>query len=189
MLNSQLGAYIHEQLSNFTHRQLATLSFFDYVTDRTSSDVDRWRVLRAKGWQRMTEAERQEWLGEIKTTPSASKGMYTHRDLNRVECAVETLKIRFEEYGYDMSNIVVKTNWTYRDAFTKEDMVRYLGNISILRNILPIYPDTPDVPKIDEEFNFKSANDIEKILMDVDMLFTDVRDSRYHLGDLFAGEV
>lgn len=159
------------------------------ITDRTSRDVERWKSLRDKGWQRMTETERKEWLGEIVPTPAASKGMYTHNDLNRVERAVETIANRFRVYGYDVSSIVVKTNWTYRDVFTREDMERYLFNVSELRGYMKVYQDTPEVPKIDKKFNYELANDIEKILVDVDGLFTNLTKSWYYSGELFAGEV
>ena len=70
------------------------------ITDRTKADVERWKTLRDKGWNGMTEAERNEWLGVIVPKPSASKGMYTHRDMNRVESAVKQISERMRELGY-----------------------------------------------------------------------------------------
>lgn len=159
------------------------------ITDRTYSDVERWKFLRSKGWQNMTLIERQEWMGEISPTPSATKGMYTHRDLNRVESAVESITAKFRERGYDVSDIVVKTNWTYSDTFRDTDMVRYLGNISKLCSFFPVYSDTPSVPNINDKFNYKLANDIEKILIDVETIFSGLSDSQYYCGELFAGEI
>lgn len=158
------------------------------ITNRTSQDVERWRVLRNKGWGSMTPSERQEWLGEVVPTPSASRGMYTHNDLNRVESAVAEIVGRMRERGCDVSDIVVKTNWTYRDPFTEEDATRYLGNISKLRSFFPMYPTTPLVPSVIEKINFRSANDIEKILVDVSEIFTNLSNSHYYSGELFAGE-
>lgn len=159
------------------------------ITDRTSQDVERWKTLRDKGWFGMDTLERQEWMGEIVSTPSATKGMYTHRDLNRVESAVERLATKFGERGYDVSDIVVKTNWTYSDTFRDTDMVRYLGNISKLRSFFPVYTDTPSVPSIDDKFNYKLANDIEKILIDVETIFLGLGNSQYYCGEIFAGEI
>ena len=102
MLQSDLSLYTHEQLSQYTHQMLSNLSSLgeEYVTDRTSADVERWRALRNKGWANMTDDERQEWMGVIVPTPAASKGMYTYRDLNRVETAVEKTESSFDWSRY-----------------------------------------------------------------------------------------
>lgn len=191
MLNSQLGLYTNEQLSVYTNRQLAELLSLDskYITDRTVEDVERWRTLRDKGWWGMTVSERREWLGEIIPTPAASKGMYTHRDLNRVETAVGNITTRLRNRGYDVSNIVTKSNWTHADTFTVDEVTRYLGNISKLRSLFPMYPDTPLVPSADMKLNYKLANDIERILMDVETISESLISSQYCSGDLFVGEV
>ena len=93
-----------------------------FITNRTYEDVKRWKTLRDKGWLRMTEEERKEWLGEIETTPAATRGMYTHIDMNRVEKAVEAISLLFRESGYG-TQLNVKTDWTYQDTVTKNDML------------------------------------------------------------------
>lgn len=159
------------------------------ITDRTAWDVERWRVLRNKGWDNMTETERQEWLGNIITTPSAVRGMYTHNDLNRVESAVKVLSARLKEYGYLCSNLPVKTNWTYSDELTKEDVERYYGNIARIRRTCAAYENTPQAPTIEQKLNFERANNIEKILVDIDDATTKMSKSWYYVGDVMSGEV
>ena len=158
------------------------------ITNRTYDDVKRWKSLRDKGWLRMTEEERKEWLGEIETTPAATKGMYTHNDLNRVEKAVEAISLRFKESGYEIQ-LSTKTNWTYRDILTKTDMERYLRNISILREFLVVFSNTPNVPNIDARLDYKLANDIEKIVKDVYNIADGLVRSRYYAGEIISGEV
>ena len=159
------------------------------IVDRTSADVERWKELRNKGWVNMTEDERREWLGEIVPIQAASKGMYTHNDLNRVERAVESIVGRFESLGYCLSSIRTKTDWTYRDAFWSADMERYYKNIILLRESLTVYRDTPNAPKVGETMTYEIANNIEKILMDIDELYVNLIKSWYYSGDVISGEV
>lgn len=190
MLNSQLSQYTNEQLSRYTNRQLSLLPSLNHVIDRTSADVERWRFLRDKGWSAMTEDERKEWMGEIVPTPAASKGMYTHNDLNRVEAAVENLVGRLSSLGYDFSNVVIKTDWSYGDGQpTIADMERYFSNIRRLRECFIVYPDTPPAPSIDRKLDYQIANDIERILYDVDEIINKGNASWYYTGEVFSGEV
>lgn len=157
------------------------------VTDRTSQDVERWRNLRDKGWVDMTEEERSEWLSETPT--SATKGMYTYRDLNRVEGVVEILSNRLRILGYLESDLSVKTDWTYKDAFWRTDMERYLKNISAIRGCLRGKWDTPVAPNITDKFDYDTANVIEKILIDVDEVSTKLTKSWHYSGEVISGEV
>lgn len=161
----------------------------DLITDRTSRDVARWEMLRNKGWNCMTEMERREWLGEILPTPAASKGMYTHNDLNRVEGVVKTLIVRLKAMGYKVPDLVVKTDWTHRDTVWSDDMARYYSNIETLRNVLTVYPSTPEAPKVDKKLDFNTANDIEQILLDICSLLAKQSKSWYYVGEIFTGEV
>lgn len=189
MLNSELSKYTNEQLSKYTNLQLSTMTAL-YILDRTSDDVKRWRVLRDKGWGAMTDSERLEWLGEVVQTPTASKGMYTHNDFNRVESAVSSLSKRLNDIGYNFSDIVVKTDWSYADGQpTTADMERYFGNIRRLRNCFVVYPDTPEVPSINRKLDYRIANDIEKILYDIDEIIIKGNASWYFTGEVFSGEV
>lgn len=161
----------------------AILALLDskYVTDRTAKDVARWKELRDKGWENMTAEERTEWL-------SPMKGCYGFTDMNRVESAVEALSARLSELGY-LYHPTVKTNWARYSIPTKQEVERYYGNVAKLRELLAVYPDTPEAPTIGDRLNWSRANDIEKILSDVEKLADIVAQNRYYVGDIFAGEV
>jgi hypothetical protein len=137
----------------------------------------------------MTEAERQEWLGETSTTPAAWKGMYTHNDFNRVESAVESIIFQLISVGYNIPKLTTKTDWTYTDTVRDTDMERYYGNIAEIRNLVPVFPTTPKVPTVRDNLNYEKANDIEKILSDVHDLVTNMANSWQYAGDIFSGEV
>lgn len=159
------------------------------ITNRTPQDVERWRTLRNKGWCNMTSTEKREWLGEITLTPSASKGMYTHNDLNRVEQAVSVIAAKLRTMGLLQEELVVKTDWSYKDGFWVDDMERYLGNIRILRNTGVIFDTTPVVPSITRKMDYSLANDIEKILMDINDNINKLQSSKFYVGELMSGEV
>lgn len=189
MLNGQLHNYMNQQLSRYTNRQLSLLNSLEYVCDRTYQDVERWRELRDKGWANMTEVEQQEWLGEVVPTPAASKGMYTHNDMNRVESGVEGIAACLLDMGYAVPEMVFKTDWTYLDVVTKEDMTRYLSNVETIRGILTVPITTPRTPKINEKFDYSKANDIEQILESVITSMASISESWYYAGEIKLGEV
>lgn len=159
------------------------------ITNRTPQDVERWKTLKAKGWVAMTEAERQEWVGVTTPTPSASKGMYTHRDLNRVEEAVNELARMLHEYGYLCSEVQVKTDWSHTDDFWYGDVERYLGNIKLLRDCIRVKRSTPIAPNVTDKFNYETANNIEKILADISDLLDSIPQSWSYAGEIVTGEV
>lgn len=189
MFQKELSLYTHDELSEYTHEQLAKGLPFNFITDRTSLDVERWKMLRDKGWSRMTTEDRREWLGETIPTPAATRGMYTHVDLNRVEGAVEVISERLRDLGYKVPKLIVKTDWTHKDKLYKGDMERYYSNISTLRELAVVYPTTPMAPNKNNRLDYNVANDIEKILVDIDAISAKQLQTRYYVGDLFSGEV
>lgn len=151
------------------------------ITDRTERDVERWRLLHSKGWSAMTQEEREEWQ-------TALKGAYNHVDMNRVEGAVEFIAQRLAELGHYVAPELKKT-WAINDHPTKADMDRYFGNVALLRSVLPMYPTTPLPPTTQKKLDYLVANDIERILSDVDRRITGIKESWYYAGDVFAGEI
>lgn len=154
----------------------------DYVINRTQADVDRWRELRDKGYPDLTNAERSEWLGYM-------KGRYSHDDLNRVERAVQRISEKMIEMGYLTTAPAVKTDWSVGIIPTNAMMQRYLGNIARLRNAIDVYPETPSAPDVNERMSYTIANDIEKILMDIEYILTAIPAGWFYVGDLYSGEV
>lgn len=152
------------------------------ITDRTRADVNRWRELHDKGWAAMTAAERTEWRGEM-------KGRYAYTDMNRVETAVQELSEKLYKEGCLAAPLTVKTDWDLWDVPTLADMTRYLGNITAIRNAVTVYPTTPKAPSVNQGFDFNVANDIEKIIEDVNFVLEAWAASRYYSGELYAGEV
>ena len=151
------------------------------ITDRTTADVNRWKALHDKGWEAMSPEEQSEWVGGM-------KGSYNYTDMNRVESAVKELEDRFLEKGTKLA-LVTKTNWTRTSWPTKEDMGRYFGNVKVIRGAVGVNLNTPAAPTTGTLFDYKNANDIEKILLAVDNWLDRVDSCQMYSGDLYLGEV
>ena len=151
------------------------------ITDRTAKDVARWRELHDKGLQNMTADEKTEWQ-------TAMKGCYGYTDMNRVENAVKLLAARLSELGY-LYTPQVKTNWARQDVPTRDDMNRYFGNVSRLRRLVPVFPSTPPAPSTGDKLNYSRANNLEKILLDIDQVSEIIPKAWHYAGELNSGEV
>ena len=136
------------------------------VTDRTEADASRYSELRDKGWAAMTTAERAEWVAGM-------KGAYNASDLNRVASAMSYLSQRFASAGYSVP-VSSPTDWANGDIPTKGDMDTYLDDLRRIRAALAVMDTTPSAPGSMDYLTWAKANDIEKILADVDDLLTKI---------------
>lgn len=155
---------------------------FGLITDRTTADVSRWRELRDKGWANMTDAERAEWL-----TPM--RGAYNAADLNRVGAALNYVRDKLTEYGYLCENAFdARVDWGTSEIPTQEDLTKYLGYVSTVRRAFARFPTTPAAP-VTGRLNYRDANDIEQIVLDVGALLNNMVSAWYFSGDLYCGEL
>ena len=79
--------------------------------------------------------------------------------------------------------------WYEFDWPTPETMTLYLLNVAAIRAAIVVMKSTPSVPVDVSNFTMQEANDIEKILRDINLLLVNSLMSWYYSGDLFAGEV
>lgn len=133
----------------------------ELITDRTKEDVDRWAYLKSKSWADMTSKERTEWNTQM-------KGRYGHDDLNRVGEAVKYISGRFEKAGYIITLKPIKTDWTIQDNPNLEQLTDYLDNVFTLKDIISTFPGMPDVPADMNGLTYQEANNIERILVDIE---------------------
>lgn len=111
------------------------------VTDRTQADVDA----------------RNE------------KGTYNAADLNRVGEAMAYLAGKYRAFGYRLS-VSSPTDWTQDDIPTRSDLETYLDDLRTLRSAVAMLPDTPAPPEQMDGLTYGGANDIERLLQDIDAL-------------------
>jgi hypothetical protein len=93
---------------------------------------------------------------------------WDYRALNRTEQAMEYVDSIFKELGY-YKNMKFKTDWL-NDEITREEAQRYLDNLTSLRNFILMPSDSPDVPTTMNGMTIERANDIEKLIFDINVV-------------------
>ena len=117
-----------------------------------------------------------------------AKGFYNASDLNRVGAAVQYVAERFAAQGYEVT-VRPKTDWLASDIPTASEMEAYRQDIAALRRLIAVLRSTPETPETMRFLDYIKANDIERILLDLDALLTNAAAAWYQSGELFAGEV
>lgn len=112
---------------------------------------------------------------------------YNVSDLNRVGEAVRYLAERFSGYGYAVA-VSPKADWSESDTPTASQMETYRLNIAHLRAVIAVMASTPETPETMRALNYVKANNIERILQDLDTLITNMEQAWFFSGDLYAGE-
>ena len=116
------------------------------------------------------------------------KGTYNASDLNRVGNAMNYVADRLRAAGYD-PHISPKTDWKDDDWVDPAAQAVYLGYLAELRSQFAVMQTTPPVPNDMEKLTYQEANDIEKILEDIDRLITNMTAAWFYSGDIYSGEV
>lgn len=130
------------------------------ITDRTQADVDN----------------------------GTDKGYYNASDLNRVGAAVSYLAGRLDSIGCPVV-VNPREDWVEADLPAATELAAYLADVATIRAALPVMESTPDVPDSMRYLRWATANDIERILQDIDTLITNVQKAWYFSGEVYAGEV
>lgn len=163
---------------------------FDFktlITDRTQRDVDGAKRLNANnGGSKLGIGKLGSFV--IGSLNGYLKGAYTAEDKNRVGNAVNDLSERFYDAGYEKTQ-TAKTDWTDGVEPTESDLLTYLDIIGKIRDKITVLESTPTVPSDMRFFRYEEANDIEKILVDVDLLLNNSQNAVFYSGDLYGGEV
>ena len=101
------------------------------IINRTAAAVARWRVLRDKGFDAMSEEEKAEWLAGM-------RGAFNASDRNRITEAMEYLKGLYEQYGKQITYTPVyithkdgttDTTWRVEDIPTDDQLALIVQNL------------------------------------------------------------
>lgn len=117
------------------------------------------------------------------------KAYYNASDLNRVETATDYIAKLLKLYSYFKEDLVCKKDWLMTDFPTENGMNRYLSNIQKLIDSFYLKEDSPSLPESMNNLDVYKANDIEKILYDLNNLIENMVASFYHCNEIYAGEV
>jgi len=157
----------------------------DLITDRTKADADAaealYSLLELVGWDGLSTEQKAFW-------DNLPRGTYNHTDLSRVEAAIQYLEDVLNQNGY-WPWLTTKADWSEGYTPTPGDLDRYIQNIHTLRSILPTLPGTPEAPATMDKLNWQGANDIEKILLDIETVIERMVVAFWYMGELFMGEV
>lgn len=123
------------------------------VTDRTASDV----------------------------TNRTKKGYYNFEDLNRVQSALLYVAEILRGIGVAVS-VSATTEWNENSIPSVSDMEKYLESVNNVRNAMKMLSTTPQVPDSMSKLTYQKANDIEKILLDVERVVTEINRSFIRAG-------
>lgn len=146
------------------------------ITDRTSADAARADTLRKKiqAGNTLTDEEKAAF----------ERGACTIDMLNRIEKKQAELRDILNGYAYTV-NFESKT-WAYTDIFTYADYMRLLNNLKKLKDAFFFYSSTPSVPEY--MYGYQEANDIEKILVDIESTIDDMKGRFRQCGTFKCGE-
>lgn len=116
-----------------------------------------------------------------------NKGYHNYTDLNRIEEWCEYIANLLTSYGYAV-RITVKKDWTILDDRTELHTTRILNNVKAIRDVFTSMSTTPATPTSINPIDYIKANDIEKILADINQLIINMEASWKYSGDIISGE-
>lgn len=152
----------------------------ELIYDRTTDDAaEALRLARKAFAGTLTDEEKTVWLAGL-------KGAYNTADMNRVAAAVSTLSGLLNEAGY--KNEISAQSFADGEDSTDEKYSTYLANVQILRDAISVRATTPELPAADAKLDYVGANNIEKILADLDELLSWMMHSRKYCGTFSAGQ-
>lgn len=108
-----------------------------------------------------TETATSEEFAEY--AASSLRGAYNYTDLNRVGEAIDYIIGLFNGFGYNVS-ADTKVDWKKEDIPLPSDFVLYLECVRIIRGVLNVTENVPEVPSATGRFTFSEANDVEEIV-------------------------
>lgn len=114
---------------------------------------------------------------------------YGWTDMNRVTEAMEYVASRLNAYGYNVT--VDPRRFTREDLPTETVFEEYMAQLQQLRDVITLIITTPPVPGISRSrpyMTVQEANDIEKILVDIDALLSIMATTFIPCGEALCGE-
>lgn len=112
------------------------------------------------------------------------KGAYNYVDFNRVESWCQYIANVLNSYNYNVT-VTTKTDWNMSDFQTDKDFERIRQNILNLKNS---YVSFTEIPASLKNLTYKKANDIEKILHEIDYILKSMENHFVYCGVSSCGQ-
>lgn len=152
------------------------------ITDRTQADVSRAAYLReVVNSGTATADELTEWGTDL-------KGAYNASDWNRVgEACAYLYQIFRETFATDVPGYVaLRTDWGIFDIPTATEMGTYLGTVAALKGV---WNTAQEIPSSMSHLTTDDANNIEKLLIEIDTLQKNAVRSFVFSGMVYSGQI
>ena len=111
-------------------------------------------------------------------------GYYNAEDLNRVGDAVQYLADLLNGYGYAVS-VSPKTDWTVSDIPRTANMAQYLTDINTIKTK---FYGTTELPASMSGIDYTDANNIEKLLLEIETYINRMIDGFRYCGTFYSGQ-
>lgn len=119
------------------------------------------------------------------------KGAYGANDYNRIGEWVNYLTSVLRYYGY-YTGVSLREDWDIRELPTEEDHSKYINAIKSVRGALEVFVSTPRAPDSIKELmalnGWDRANDIERILRDVNIIISLIVKDFIYADEIESGE-
>ena len=102
------------------------------------------------------------------------KGYYNSEDLNRVQEAMDYLYTELTKMGY-VIEYKKMPYWDKTGEPSTRSMDQYLSNLNAIKTAIKLMKETPNTPETMENLTYLKANDIEKIIFDVEKVLNSMR--------------
>ena len=123
------------------------------------------------------------WITPV--TDRAADAQYTHDDLNRVGNDLQYLADLLNGYGYAVT-VNPKTDWAVGEKPETTDMTQYLADLNAIKTAF--YGTTP-LPESMNKLDVLAANNIEKLLVEIETYIIRMAAAFVYSGEIFSGEV
>lgn len=101
-----------------------------------------------------------------------TKGTYNASDLNRVQSACNEIAAELTAAGIPVTLTWTRSSWAVSYIPTEAEMTEYLENIGIIKAALP--NNAPAPPATMAYLTYEGANDIERMLYEVETLLNNM---------------
>lgn len=156
------------------------------ITDRTQADVNEALRIRGKmqRGESLTPAEQSQYTNGL-------RGAYGPSDLNRVQDKVIELRSRLIANGVPVPPLQPprESYWGVNKTFYAPDILTYLENVAILSGAYYVLPGTPQTPNMDDWIDYICANNIEKILVDIEVLLDGMISMFFYAAEISSGDL
>lgn len=114
-----------------------------------------------------------------------AKGFYNATDLNRVGHNVDYLSGLLGGYGYSVT-VSPKVNWQISEIPRISDMDAYLADVEALKSV---FYGTVPLPDTMDDLTVEGANNIERLLCEIEQNIHNMTAAWHYSGELYSGEV